>query len=566
MKGARQLCGMYDTSANVQRPCVSCYCSYEDLGNTSKKCKPVLDTRMKEAIHSGDQTMLQSLSQHFNSKNAFFDLNMGGWKYGIWGLCPSEVLHQFFEGVLLYALEEFMLNVLTPTYRENLTTIMQKVINACKNLPNRDAYPSGTFTMGITKLKTMKGIEKFGTIFYLALFLNMKISRTEFFLGVKEMKTEMKKQMKDWKKLFELSCYYHDWSMQKTYSRKELLGKRIRIVEYYQLFKKLVTRKGKGIQTIPKFHEFFHVIDNIIRHGPPAGYSTLPTESNHRPIKIAAQHTQRQAESFSFQSGERVFEMNVISSTYDFVKGFASSNLYLKNEDKKSTTTPVYQKRQGVFYAKYHIETKKVVFLYDNTKADQIKNKIFSDKLSDFFVTNLFSLMDETKSRNGYFFLPCFTTMIRKGISFRGLSRDQFNYPGWASFQWSLNNSNDSTILCPGKIMTFVDFTGIDFQEKFAHLYPKNEWHTIIHSLQSTPSDSFNGHHAPICTQATLENVVHQYHCVSTNTIYDSAFVIPDFGSNNERKYLYVHSRGYNNADDQNHDDNELKQYWSDKF
>ena len=54
----------------------------------------------------------------------------------------------------------------------------------------------------------MKGVEKFGTIFYLALFLNMKISRTKFFLGVKEMKTEMKKQMKDWKKLFELSCYY----------------------------------------------------------------------------------------------------------------------------------------------------------------------------------------------------------------------------------------------------------------------------------------------------------------------------------------------------------------------
>ena len=46
--------------------------------------------------------------------NAFFNVNIGGWKYGIWGLCPSEILHQFYEGLISYSLEFFPIN----TYRE----------------------------------------------------------------------------------------------------------------------------------------------------------------------------------------------------------------------------------------------------------------------------------------------------------------------------------------------------------------------------------------------------------------------------------------------------------------
>ena len=36
------------------------------------------------------------------------DMNLGGRKYGIWGLCLSEILHQFHEGVVGYVLQEFL--------------------------------------------------------------------------------------------------------------------------------------------------------------------------------------------------------------------------------------------------------------------------------------------------------------------------------------------------------------------------------------------------------------------------------------------------------------------------
>ena len=48
---------------------------------------------------------LQQYSQHKLINTTFFNIDTGGWKYGLWGMCPSEILHQFYEGILLYALK-----------------------------------------------------------------------------------------------------------------------------------------------------------------------------------------------------------------------------------------------------------------------------------------------------------------------------------------------------------------------------------------------------------------------------------------------------------------------------
>ena len=142
----------------------------------------------EKKILGGKFSQLQQLSQHSNSSNAFFDIDMGGWKHGIWGICPSEILHQFYEGIVIYALEEFLDQFLTKSYRENLDIGVQKIISCISEQSSKDLFPTGVFTLGVTRLKTMKGIEKFACVFYLALFLNTDISKTEFFAGEKPMK------------------------------------------------------------------------------------------------------------------------------------------------------------------------------------------------------------------------------------------------------------------------------------------------------------------------------------------------------------------------------------------
>ena len=94
MKGARQLCGMYDSSSNrMKRPCISCYCTLDDLDNSTKICAPIMENNMKRVILESENNLdeLQAMSQHKNKDNAFFNIDMGGWKHGIWGLCPTEI-------------------------------------------------------------------------------------------------------------------------------------------------------------------------------------------------------------------------------------------------------------------------------------------------------------------------------------------------------------------------------------------------------------------------------------------------------------------------------------------
>ena len=127
MKGGKQVCGMYDSS-NSKRPCISCYAEKGLLDDTENQCKPVYEKDIKELLDLSADSMfdydkLQDVSQYPHNENAIFKLENGGWPFGIWGMCPTEVLHQFYEGVVTYALTEFLEDYLTAGYRKNVECI-----------------------------------------------------------------------------------------------------------------------------------------------------------------------------------------------------------------------------------------------------------------------------------------------------------------------------------------------------------------------------------------------------------------------------------------------------------
>ena len=107
MKGGKQLCGQYGANTQVERPCISCYCSFDKLDNATITCTPVNGIEMKSKIQKEDEAELAKVSQHKITDNAFFGVNTADWKYGIWGMCPSEILHQYYEGIVHYTLDFF---------------------------------------------------------------------------------------------------------------------------------------------------------------------------------------------------------------------------------------------------------------------------------------------------------------------------------------------------------------------------------------------------------------------------------------------------------------------------
>ena len=62
---------------------------------------------MRNAIINKSKDELKQHSQHKLPKNAFFNVSTWGWEYGIWGLCPAEILHQLYEGLIKRGLDYF---------------------------------------------------------------------------------------------------------------------------------------------------------------------------------------------------------------------------------------------------------------------------------------------------------------------------------------------------------------------------------------------------------------------------------------------------------------------------
>ena len=52
MKGAKQLCGMFDSN-NAKRPCVSCKYTYKNLDKPKKRCENILQKEMRTIINLG---------------------------------------------------------------------------------------------------------------------------------------------------------------------------------------------------------------------------------------------------------------------------------------------------------------------------------------------------------------------------------------------------------------------------------------------------------------------------------------------------------------------------------
>ena len=177
----------------------------------------------------------------------------------------------------------FFQSILTERSRNNLNIGIQKIIYACKNQSDRN-FPSAIYTMGITHSAKMKGTEKFAAIFYLTIYLYTKESN-KLFDGCQGSKLSVI-GLKKWKNLFQTFLFYHDWIMQKKFSRKDIKEKQMKVINLFRLFKQIVKRTDGSQLKLPKVHELLHSCRDILRHGPARGYDTCPTESNHRPLKI----------------------------------------------------------------------------------------------------------------------------------------------------------------------------------------------------------------------------------------------------------------------------------------
>ena len=557
MKGGKQVCGMYDSN-NCNRPCISCYAEKGLLDDTENQCKPVYEKDLKDLLDLSDPTFdydkLQVVSQYPHSGNAFFKLENGGWPFGIWGMCPTEILHQFYEGVVTYALTEFLEDYLTAGYRKNVESILRFIVMSGNSQSDRSDYPMATFSLGFTSLGKMKGIEKHSLLFFLSIFLHTDIASTEFFAGRKALTNIERNKMKQWCKLFEKCLYYHDWLLQYSFRSDALDGAHCSIKELYHMFQKLIKRKGLGISTVPKFHEMLHIVRDICRHGPAIMYDSCITEGHHHSQKLYAGRTQKRIKQFSEQTGNRLYEDQVVNQTWEMLFNRSTTNLSFKNKNKKKVSNVEEGNDDmscgGIFFAKFDVAKNEVVFSPPTkdtiSKYPNLVSYIdYTEDLRKFLQNSLFSMLTNPADFN----LKCFVSIVKDNITFKGLSRKTSVPPGWADIQW-VDPSNKVLSYVPAKILLFLDLKNADFLPQFQDTYQQTELHVVIQSLTKSCTRDLNAlDHKPICSTVLLEHGRSKYRIVSVDTIYDSCFLIPNYsgkkGEFDSRKYLYVYPRNF---------------------
>ena len=443
---------------------------------------------------------------------------------------------------------------------------------AGSNQSDKVDYPVATFSMGFTSLGKMKGIEKHAVLFPLCIFLHSEVSKTKKFSGISIEEDNQLQKLRDWRKVFEKSLYYHDCLMQPSFKRSSLQSFASSIIEFHKLLKKLIFRDGKGINTIPKFHEMFHIVRDIEQHGPAIMFDSCITEGHHHSQKQYGGRTQKQLKVFTQQTGKRLYEDQVVSIACQYLEQSEPQFSYKKRVVVEENGTSSIQ-YGGEFLACLDSGTGGVILSVVPGRKDSDYPNLsdytdFSHSLRSFLKERLFLLFQAPFDNK----VKCYSSIRKKDILFKGYSRIKSEYPGWAEFQWC-NPGTDDTFVVPGKILMFLDFSNIEFKSAAEDIYYKREIHVIIQSLRFPIEERSNAVHYPVCVSVKTEDTSYEYWIVSIKTIFDTCYVIPNFsgcdGEFDSKSYLYVFPRNYRKRKEnviESNEDNRISKGWYNKF
>ena len=310
----------------------------------------------------------------------------------------------------------------------------------------------------------MKGTEKFAAIFYLAIYFYTKESN-KIFDGCQGSKLS-DLGLKKWKNLFQTFLFYHDWIMQKKFSRKDIKEKQMKVINLFQHFKEIVKRTDGSQLKIPKVHELLHSCRDILRHGPARGYDTCPTESNHRSLKNCSQNTQRIKSNFEKQTAYRIYENHIIQTAWKNSNNTCSAKTsYLSTSHTKKSSNNLHRQCTG----KFHIVRKRIssndskrihndnyYYSFKNAKGQSLDNDIFfPDDLFNFIQQNIFYVLHESieildcysiyKKMVLYImvhhFLKQHTTTIQVGHNFNGMKVVNVQENVYCSLIYQMSNT-----------------------------------------------------------------------------------------------------------------------------
>jgi hypothetical protein len=273
--------------------------------------------KIERLVAANDQASLDLLNQ-YNVRSAWFDVDYGGCKFGIFSAaCPVEPLHSLENGIIEKCLQVLVREQLSPSQ----CTTLDGLARAFTLLPRQAGFssssdksmPRALWKDGITNLANLKASHKVGIMFTIIL-LSLSPDGSDFFkesLGVERAQFMLS--------VFQTLLAYWMWLKRETFwKRGDKRAKEAARDAIREMIRKLIDMwpRGSGQHWILcKIHEQLHVPDDIERQGSPLTTHTGPTEHNHiQGFKKKAINTQKRRATMDWQVGNRVAESYIIDT------------------------------------------------------------------------------------------------------------------------------------------------------------------------------------------------------------------------------------------------------------
>ena len=118
--GDKMCCSAVAYNNKMKRICRKCNVSGNDVGNPDVVCQQIVMSKVVRLVNNNSTKWLKAINQ-YNVHSAWFDVDYGGCKYGIFtATMPIEPLHSLENGIFIQCLDFLFNSKLTPTERTKI--------------------------------------------------------------------------------------------------------------------------------------------------------------------------------------------------------------------------------------------------------------------------------------------------------------------------------------------------------------------------------------------------------------------------------------------------------------
>jgi hypothetical protein len=300
VEGGDQLCSRQAFRREIcLRMCRTCDVSTANASRPDLECTCVRLDDKKHALNTLSLTELNVLRQRPGC-NALYDIDCGGDPYGVFSMIHTEGLHALEVGTMEYSLE-ILFDKLNMKQKYQLDCLVKRLVHQ----PRQHGYkpfPRIIWPDGVTTISNLTGDLKVGK-FMAIITTALTLEGQQFFESV------LPDGLEGWRKMTyvfqQIMCYWTWLKQEKFWLINDPDGcdnASFAIRKMMEQLQALWPREDGLGWDITKFHEQFHVPEDLERHGCHKNVHTAPQEHNHVTIKRAAQKTQKNKKTLGLSS------------------------------------------------------------------------------------------------------------------------------------------------------------------------------------------------------------------------------------------------------------------------